>query len=252
MPEGQITEEELKNMSPEQIAELQKQNCIFCHINEGKIPAKKIYEDDLCFAILDINPATKGHMLLIPKEHVMVLPQASEDLVKHLGNITKKLSLASIRALGVEGTNIFIANGAVAGQRAPHAMIHIIPRTEGDHVSVFELPEKSIPEDTMKQLQQGLTQRLGTNLTAPVPEVKEEVAPVEPKAPVPQIKEEVAAPTPKIKEEPEVEKVTEEEVPPIEPTPDVEEPKVKKKKVSKKKKEELEEVNLDDLANMLE
>ena len=57
---SQVTEEELQKMSPEQIAELQKQNCIFCKIIAGEIPSKKVYEDDNFIGILDINPATQG------------------------------------------------------------------------------------------------------------------------------------------------------------------------------------------------
>ncbi|MBU0461615.1 MAG: HIT domain-containing protein [Nanoarchaeota archaeon] len=59
----ELTEEDLKNMSPEELRELQKQNCVFCHIAAGKVPAKKVYEDDRCLAILDINPANAGHVL---------------------------------------------------------------------------------------------------------------------------------------------------------------------------------------------
>ncbi len=162
MPGQQISEEEVKNMSPEQIAELQKKNCIFCHIASGKIPSKKVYEDEQCFAILDINPAAKGHLLLIPKEHFSIVPQAPESIVKHLGVVSKKLSFAAIRALGVQGTNIFIANGYLAGQKAPHVIIHIIPRTEGDGIAVFDLPPKIVREDDLRQIQLLFTQKLGT------------------------------------------------------------------------------------------
>jgi histidine triad (HIT) family protein len=162
MPQ-QLTEEDIKNMSPEQLAELQKQNCIFCHIISGKIPAKKVYEDEHCLAILDINPATKGHLLLFPKEHYMILPQVPEDIIKHLGKTSKNLSKISIKALGATGTNIFIANGAVAGQRAPHLIIHIIPRFEGDNVSCFELPEREIRTEDLNNIQNALAKNLGYN-----------------------------------------------------------------------------------------
>jgi len=159
----QLTEEDLAKMSPEQIAELQKQNCFFCQIGSGKAQAKMVYEDELCFAILDINPAIKGHMLLLPKEHYMILPQIPEETIKHLGVIAKKLSRTVLRALGAEGTNIFIANGAIAGQRAPHLIIHIIPRTENDSITAFDLPEKDIREEDLLKLQKMLTKKLGMN-----------------------------------------------------------------------------------------
>src|SRR3989344_9251805 len=120
-------EEKLKNMSPEELAKLQKQQCIFCQIVANKIPTKKIFEDEKCLAILDINPAAKGHLLLIPKEHYAIMPQVSEELLNHLTTISKKLSQLLLRALKVSGTNIFIANGLAAGQRAQHFLIHVIP-----------------------------------------------------------------------------------------------------------------------------
>ena len=61
-------------MSPEQIAEMQKQQCIFCKIIKGDIPGKKVFQDDFVEAILDINPAAKGHTLVMPKEHYPILP----------------------------------------------------------------------------------------------------------------------------------------------------------------------------------
>jgi len=176
MPERQITEEELSNMSPEQIAELQKQNCVFCHIISGKIPSKKVYEDDICTAIIDINPASKGHVLIIPKEHFVVLPQATEEVAKHLGKISKMISMAALRALGAEGTNIFVANGAVAGQRAPHAVIHVIPRMEGYGITCFELPEREISESSVLAMQKLLASKLGykvENKAAPKKELEE-------------------------------------------------------------------------------
>ena len=172
MADKQLTEEDLKNMSPEELAALQKQNCIFCHIISGKIPAKKVYEDEQCIAILDINPASKGHMLLLPKEHYAIMPQMPDEAIKHISAVTKKLSAAALRGLQSQGTNIFIANGAIAGQRAPHVMIHIIPRYEGDSLTCFETPEKTLAESDKKQIYTLLSQKFGK-----IPEQKKEVQP---------------------------------------------------------------------------
>ena len=134
-------------MSPEEIAELQKQQCIFCQIISGKIPSKKIYEDDDCLAILDINPATKGHLLLLPKEHYVIMPQVPEKLISHLFIIAKNLSTILLKGLKVGGTNFFIANGLVAGQKAQHFMIHLIPRKEDD--KIFDIPEKLVNQEIL-------------------------------------------------------------------------------------------------------
>jgi len=114
----------------------EEQQCIFCHIATGKIPAKKVYEDDKVTAVLDINPSAPGHILVIPKEHVAIMPQMSEDLVAYLGMIAKQLSHALIRALKIEGTSIFVANGVAAGQRAPHFLLHVIPRSPNDNIAL--------------------------------------------------------------------------------------------------------------------
>ena len=131
-----VTEEELAQMTPEELAEFQKQNCVFCQIASGKIPSKEVYSDEESIAVLDINPAAKGHMLLMPKGHYSVMPQLPEHLAEHMFMVTKGLSQAALKALQCKGTTIFVANGVAAGQKAPHFMIHIIPRNDGDGISM--------------------------------------------------------------------------------------------------------------------
>ena len=156
-----MSEEDLKNMSPEQLAELQKQNCVFCHIVSGKVSSKKIYEDDKCLAILDINPANPGHILLLPKEHYQIMPLVPEDIIGHMFVIAKQLSQIQLKALKAQGTTIMIANGLVAGQRAPHFMIHIIPRKEGDGVG-FSYPTSQLKEADRKQLSSTLKKKISS------------------------------------------------------------------------------------------
>lgn len=146
-----MIEQDLSNMSPEEIAELQKQQCVFCHIVSGKVASKKIYEDSRCIAILDINPANPGHILLVSKEHYQIMPQVPEDVIGHMFVVIKHLSQAALKALDVKGTNVIIANGVAAGQRAPHFMIHIIPRTDGDGLK-FIIPQKRITDNDLKML----------------------------------------------------------------------------------------------------
>jgi len=154
----QISEEELKNMSPEQIAELQKQNCIFCKIIKGEIPSKKVYEDEKCVGILDINPASEGHVLILPKEHFQILPQIPEDLINHLFVVSKEISHSVLQAFGAKGTNIFVANGAVAGQRAPHFMVHVFQRTEGD--GIFANKTVTLSSDDIQKLKEHLLPKI--------------------------------------------------------------------------------------------
>ena len=156
-------EEKLKNMSPEQLAELQKQQCIFCQIISGKIPSKKIYEDNLCSVVMDINPASRGHLLILPKEHYSIMPQVPEKMLDHLFIISRNLSMVLLKFLKVDGTNVFIANGSAAGQRAQHFMVHLIPRKTGDQVLKMEekLIDAGIVEKIKLAIGEGLKQIIG-------------------------------------------------------------------------------------------
>jgi len=156
-------QEKLKNMSPEELKEFQKKQCIFCHIISGKVQSKKIFEDDKTIAILDINPANPGHILLLPKEHYAVMPQLPEDELQHIFKIAKQMSNVILKGLGVDGTNIIVANGIAAGQKAQHFMIHIIPRQPKDGLT-FELPQKKIEDKELDEISKKLSNKL-TELT---------------------------------------------------------------------------------------
>jgi len=140
------TQEELQNMSPEQIMELQKKNCIFCKMIAGEIPTYKIYDDEKCFAILDINPANEGHVLLLPKQHYQILPQIPQDLLGHMTIIAKKISKMMLTILKVRGTSLMFEIGEAAGQKAPHVMLHIIPAYEEKDI----LKPKFVSQDSTK------------------------------------------------------------------------------------------------------
>jgi histidine triad (HIT) family protein len=151
MPE--LTEEQmeqLKNLPPEKLAELQKQNCPFCMIISEKIPSKKIYEDEICMAILDINPANPGHVLIIPKEHYAVMPQVPDETISRMSLVAKAISQKIFDSMNVGGTNVLIQNGEAADQRAPHFIMHVIPRMENDGINFGWQPKKLSEEDMDK------------------------------------------------------------------------------------------------------
>lgn len=141
-----------EELTPEQI----KQQCIFCHIVAGAVASKKVFEDEKVVAVLDINPANFGHVLLMPKEHFAIMPQIPDDLIGHIGQVSKGLSLAMLKAFGTEGTTTFIANGMAAGQRAQHFMVHIIPRTENDGVGVSAFEGKPASPEIIAKLKDAL------------------------------------------------------------------------------------------------
>jgi histidine triad (HIT) family protein len=155
-----VSEEELKNMSPEEIKKLQEENCIFCKIGKKEIPAHILYEDDLCYVTLDIQPLTFGHSILLPKKHYVFFSQIPDDETKHLFKVAKQLSQSMLKALQVKGTNIFIANGEAAGQAAPHCIIHIVPRKEEELIESFLPGKEKISEENLTKMQLALINRI--------------------------------------------------------------------------------------------
>ena len=144
-------QEKLKQMSPEELREFQKKQCIFCQIVEGKVQSKKIYEDDKVIGILDINPANPGHTLLLTKIHYSIMPQIPDEEIASIFSVAKSISNSMLRGMDAHGTNIFVANGIAAGQKAQHFMVHIIPRKENDGVN-FVLPQKIMKQEEIESV----------------------------------------------------------------------------------------------------
>lgn len=104
---------------------------LFCKIIEGKIPSYKIYEDEKTFAFLDINPVTKGHALVIPKNYAENLSEGSVEDAEALMRTVHMLGPIMMKALGAAGYNLGMNHGEVAGQEVFHTHLHIMPRYEG-------------------------------------------------------------------------------------------------------------------------
>ncbi len=156
-----MVEPDFEKMSPEEISEYQKQNCIFCKIIKGDIPSRKPYEDDKISAVMDINPAAKGHLLIMTKEHYPVLPIIPPDLSAHMFRTTRELGVALKKAMMVDRLTIFIANGGVAGQQSPHFLYHMIPRENMDGLDNFNIPSVEVKEEDVAQLMPVLKGKLG-------------------------------------------------------------------------------------------
>jgi histidine triad (HIT) family protein len=133
-------------LSPEQqkAIEEQKANCPFCKIVKGDIPSKKVYEDADVQAVMDINPAAKGHMLVMPKEHYPIMPLIPEATFERLFSVTRQLSGCAQQAMLVPGSTVFIANGAAAGQQSQHFLLHLIPREQHDPLAMLDPPVKQV------------------------------------------------------------------------------------------------------------
>lgn len=114
-----------------------KDDCIFCKLANGIIPTNAIYEDDDFKVILDLSPATRGHALILPKEHADNLFELPDETAKKLLPIAKKLANNMAQKLQMDGMNLVQNNGEVAGQTVMHFHLHMIPRykEDGQHIS---------------------------------------------------------------------------------------------------------------------
>lgn len=125
-------------------------DCIFCKIAGGDIPSDTVYEDDLFRVILDLNPATKGHALILPKKHFANIYEIDDETLQKLIVLAKKVAVAMKDTLHCDGLNVVQNNGLVAGQTVFHFHLHIIPRYEGDGQDLNWVPGKSVPEEQKK------------------------------------------------------------------------------------------------------
>jgi histidine triad (HIT) family protein len=105
---------------------------IFGKIIRGEIPCHKVYEDDHVLAFLDINPISRGHTLVIPKEEAATLDQLSDDAAAAIGRVLPRISRAVLAATGAKDFNILQNNGAPAHQAVFHVHFHIIPKHTDD------------------------------------------------------------------------------------------------------------------------
>lgn len=115
---------------------MKNENCIFCKIAAGDIPSATIYEDDDFRVILDIEPASKGHALLLPKEHYANLYELPDELAAKALVVAKRVITKMTEIVGCEGYNILQNNGEMAGQTVFHFHIHLIPRYKEDGVTI--------------------------------------------------------------------------------------------------------------------
>ncbi|MEI6147604.1 MAG: HIT family protein [bacterium] len=104
------------------------QDCIFCKIARGELPAAKVFEDNEVLAFMDINPVMKGHTLVIPKAHHDPITQTPPKVLRKLITIVQRIARAQVTALQADGINVSQANGVCAGQIVPHIHFHVIPR----------------------------------------------------------------------------------------------------------------------------
>jgi histidine triad (HIT) family protein len=120
------------------MAKIKSGECLFCQIIRGEIAAQIIYSDEQCVAFLDHRPLFPGHVLLVPREHVVTLPDLPAELLAPLFANAQKLCRAVQSALQAEGT--FVAMNNIVSQSVPHLHVHIVPRKKKDGLKGFFWP----------------------------------------------------------------------------------------------------------------
>ena len=132
--------------------------CVFCKIVAGEIPAYKVYEDDKILAFLDAQPINFGHTLIIPKKHYQSLEEIPEEELESLILVAKKLGAIFKANLKIEGYNLSLNNGKVAGQEVPHLHFHLIPRYADDGYIPWSRKKygPGEEEETLKKIKGGL------------------------------------------------------------------------------------------------
>lgn len=138
---------------------MNKDDCIFCKIANGEIPSATVYEDSICRVILDVNPANKGHALIIPKEHFDNIYSMDAETAAKIFTIATEVAKAQKAKLNPDGLNILQNNGEAAGQTVFHFHMHLVPRYIKDNVTMTWIPGKADTEE-LSALSKALRKRI--------------------------------------------------------------------------------------------
>lgn len=133
---------------------MKKDDCIFCKIAAGEIPSRKIYEDNDLIAIMDLNPTSKGHSLIIPKEHYTNIYDIDEEIAGKVMKTAKKLATKMTVALNCDGFNLLQNNGETAGQTMFHFHMHLIPRYKDADNNMLKFTSVSFSDEEMDAIRE--------------------------------------------------------------------------------------------------
>jgi histidine triad (HIT) family protein len=126
-------------------------NCVFCKIIRGELPCVKLYEDDKVIVFLDIAPISKGHALVVPKEHHVSITSLTEPYREAMMRVAPEIGAALMRTTDSDGFNFLLSNGQCAGQVVPHVHLHVIPRKPDDAFSMMPPVKATYADDAEKE-----------------------------------------------------------------------------------------------------
>jgi histidine triad (HIT) family protein len=122
-------------------------DCIFCKVLAGELPSEKIYEDDYAVSVMDINPWTRGHAVVVPRKHAKNLFEIEDDELAHVVQAAKRVATMMRDTLDCDGVNLLQSNGAAAWQTIFHLHFHVIPRYADDPLQLPVRPQPAEPEE---------------------------------------------------------------------------------------------------------
>ena len=120
-------------------------DCVFCAIVAGSAPAHVVLDEPDVLAFLDIRPVFKGHVLVIPRDHIVTLPELPVELLTTVMVAVQRCATAVVDVLGAQGS--WIAENNVVSQAVPHVHVHVVPRTKGDGLRGFFWPRTKYESD---------------------------------------------------------------------------------------------------------
>jgi histidine triad (HIT) family protein len=126
---------------------MSEQDCIFCKIVAGELPATIVDEDERTIAFMDINPGTRGHALVVPRVHAHDLLSIEPSELAAVANAAQRLAIRAKERLRADGVNVINSCGAAAWQTVFHFHLHVIPRYEGDPMRLPWLPAPGDPAE---------------------------------------------------------------------------------------------------------
>lgn len=160
------------------------EECPFCKIAAGEVPALKVYEDNATVAFLDINPCSPGHTVVVPRRHIKMLEEMSPEAVKALFDAVATVAPKVKRALGAGGLNIGLNDGEAAGQVLPHVHVHIIPRYKDDKGgSMHSIVRIEVKKEMLPKIAEKIKAEFGRVEEAPEEEERVEKPEAEAKKP---------------------------------------------------------------------
>lgn len=133
--------------------------CTFCRIGAGEEPADVVLATDAVVGFLDRRPLFKGHVLLIPRQHILTLTDLPDDVVGPLFTAARSLARAVVEGLGAQGS--FVAMNNTVSQSVPHLHVHVVPRTKGDGLRGFFWPRTTYAEGEAQEYAARLRSALG-------------------------------------------------------------------------------------------